>query len=261
MLQISKINKSFGGLKVLNNLSFKIEKGSISGLIGPNGAGKTTLFNVINGSLKPDSGSVQLNNYELIGLQPHELFEIGVLRTFQIPHEFFSLTVLDNLLVVPPNKIGETFFGQWFFEKKIKQIEEINVKKAQDILDILGLSHLEKEYAGNLSGGQKKLLELGRVMMVEPEIILLDEVGAGVNKTLLKKISNIIKKLNKEKKYTFIMIEHDLDFISKLCDTIIVMAEGQFLTQGKFQQIKSNQKVIDVSVSYTHLTLPTSVTV
>jgi len=246
MLQISKINKSFGGLKVLNNLSFKIEKGSISGLIGPNGAGKTTLFNVINGSIKPDSGSVQLNNYELIGLQPHELFEIGVLRTFQIPHEFFSLTVLDNLLVVPPNKIGETFFGQWFFEKKIKKIEEINVKKAKDILDILGLSHLEKEYAGNLSGGQKKLLELGRVMMVEPEIILLDEVGAGVNKTLLKKISNIIKKLNKENKYTFIMIEHDLDFISKLCDTIIVMAEGQFLTQGNIQQIKSNQKVIDI---------------
>ena len=246
MLQISKINKSFGGLKVLNNLSLKIEKGSISGLIGPNGAGKTTLFNVINGSIKPDSGSVQLNNYELIGLQPHELFEIGVLRTFQIPHEFFSLTVLDNLLVVPQNKIGETFFGQWFFEKKIKKIEEINVKKAKDILDILGLSHLEKEYAGNLSGGQKKLLELGRVMMVEPEIILLDEVGAGVNKTLLKKISNIIKKLNKEKKYTFIMIEHDLDFISKLCDTIIVMAEGQFLTQGNIQQIKSNQKVIDI---------------
>ena len=246
MLQISKINKRFGGLKVLNNLSFKIEKGSISGLIGPNGAGKTTLFNVINGSIKPDSGSVQLNNYELIGLQPHELFEIGVLRTFQIPHEFFSLTVLDNLLVVPPNKIGETFFGQWFFEKKIKKIEEINVKKAKDILDILGLSHLEKEYAGNLSGGQKKLLELGRVMMVEPEIILLDEVGAGVNKTLLKKISNIIKKLNKEKKYTFIMIEHDLDFISKLCDTIIVMAEGQFLTQGNIQQIKTNQKVIDI---------------
>ena len=246
MLQISKINKSFGGLKVLNNLSLKIEKGSISGLIGPNGAGKTTLFNVINGSIKPDSGSVQLNNYELIGLQPHELFEIGVLRTFQIPHEFFSLTVLDNLLVVPPNKIGETFFGQWFFEKKIKKIEEINVKKSKDILDILGLSHLEKEYAGNLSGGQKKLLELGRVMMVEPEIILLDEVGAGVNKTLLKKISNIIKKLNKEKKYTFIMIEHDLDFISKLCDTIIVMAEGQFLTQGNIQQIKSNQKVIDI---------------
>ena len=246
MLQISNINKSFGGLKVLNNLSFKIKKGSISGLIGPNGAGKTTLFNVINGSIKPDSGSVQLNNYELIGLQPHELFEIGVLRTFQIPHEFFSLTVLDNLLVVPPNKIGEMFFGQWFFEKKIKKIEEINVKKAKDILDILGLSHLEKEYAGNLSGGQKKLLELGRVMMVEPEIILLDEVGAGVNKTLLKKISNIIKKLNKEKKYTFIMIEHDLDFISKLCDTIIVMAEGQFLTQGNIQQIKSNQKVIDI---------------
>ena len=246
MLQISKINKSFGGLKVLNNLSFKIEKGSITGLIGPNGAGKTTLFNVINGSIKPDSGCVQLNNYELIGLQPHELFEIGVLRTFQIPHEFFSLTVLDNLLVVPPNKIGEMFFGQWFFEKQIKNIEEINVKKAQDILDILGLSHLEKEYAGNLSGGQKKLLELGRVMMVEPEIILLDEVGAGVNKTLLKKISNVIKKLNKEKKYTFIMIEHDLDFISKLCDTIIVMAEGQFLTQGNIQQIKSNQKVIDI---------------
>ena len=245
MLQISKINKSFGGLKVLNNLSLKIEKGSISGLIGPNGAGKTTLFNVINGSIKPDSGSVQLNNYELIGLQPHELFEIGVLRTFQIPHEFFSLTVLDNLLVVPPNKIGETFFGQWFFEKKIKKIEEINVKKAKDILDILGLSHLEKEYAGNLSGGQKKLLELGRVMMVEPEIILLDEVGAGVNKTLLKKIGESIKKLNKELGYTFFMIEHDIDFISSLCDPVIVMTDGSVLTQGTVNEIKNDDRVIE----------------
>ena len=246
ILKTHNLTKNFGALRASDKISIDLRVGEIHGLIGPNGAGKTTLFNVINGSIKPDSGSVQLNNSELIGLQPHELFEIGVLRTFQIPHEFFSLTVLDNLLVVPPNKVGETFFGQWFFEKKIKKIEEINVKKAKDILDILGLSHLEKEYAGNLSGGQKKLLELGRVMMVEPEIILLDEVGAGVNKTLLKKISNIIKKLNKEKKYTFIMIEHDLDFISKLCDTIIVMAEGQFLTQGNIQQIKSNQKVIDI---------------
>ena len=163
MLQISKINKSFGGLKVLNNLSLKIEKGSISGLIGPNGAGKTTLFNVINGSIKPDSGSIQLNNYELIGLQPHELFEIGVLRTFQIPHEFFSLTVLDNLLVVPPNKIGETFFGQWFFEKKIKKIEEINVKKAKDILDILGLSHSAKVFLEQSLGSLQRCSFLHRL--------------------------------------------------------------------------------------------------
>ena len=140
MLQISKINKSFGGLKVLNNLSFKIEKGSISGLIGPNGAGKTTLFNVINGSIKPDSGSVQLNNYELIGLQPHELFEIGVLRTFQIPHEFFSLTVLDNLLVVPPNKIGETFFGQWFFEKNQHHAFEM---QSDPMRSTLGFEYLD----------------------------------------------------------------------------------------------------------------------
>ena len=244
MLQISKINKSFGGLKVLNNLSLKIEKGSISGLIGPNGAGKTTLFNVINGSIKPDSGSVQLNNYELIGLQPHELFEIGILRTFQIPHEFFSLTVLDNLLVVPPNKIGETFFGQWFFEKKIKKIEEINVKKAKDILDILGLSHLEKEYAGNLSGGQKKLLELARSIINEPDILLLDEPLAGVNPKLAEDILSLITKLS-DSGITIIMVEHNIEAVMKISERIVVLAEGSLIADGIPNEIRTDSNVIE----------------
>ena len=186
MLNISNISKSFGGIKALNDVSLNIEKGKITALIGPNGAGKTTLFNVINGSLKPDTGQITLNKQIITGLEPHELFSMGVLRTFQISQEFQSLTVLDNLMMVPENQLGESILNSWIKSKEIKLQEIMNLKKAKEVLKFLNLEKLSYEYAGNLSGGQKKLLELGRTMMVEPKIVLLDEVGAGVNKTLLK---------------------------------------------------------------------------
>jgi|TARA_B110000037_G_scaffold222215_1_gene296149 branched-chain amino acid transport system ATP-binding protein len=246
MLEIDNLYKSFGGIKAINNVSLNIEKGSVTALIGPNGAGKTTLFNIINGSIKPDKGSIKLNNNNITGFEPHQLFELGVLRTFQIAHEFSSLTVKDNLMVVPSNQTGESIFNTWFNSSKINLEEKEISTKSEEVMDFLQLKHLANEYAGNLSGGQKKLLELGRTMMVNPEIILLDEVGAGVNRTLLNTIGDAILRLNKELNYTFCMIEHDIDFISKLCDPVIVMAEGSVLMTDTISQVRQNEKVIEV---------------
>ena len=246
MLGINSLYKSFGGIQAIKDVSLKIEKSSITALIGPNGAGKTTLFNIINGSIKPDSGSVTLNDTDITGYEPHQLFNLGILRTFQIAHEFSSLTVRDNLMMVPPNQTGESIMNTWFRQKKIKQEEQDILEKTNDVLDFLQLKHIANEYAGNLSGGQKKLLELGRTMMVKPQIVLLDEVGAGVNRTLLNTIGDAILRLNKDLNYTFCMIEHDIDFISRLCDPVIVMAEGSILMTDEISKVRKNEKVIEV---------------
>ena len=246
MLGINSLNKSFGGIQAIKDVSLKIEKSSITALIGPNGAGKTTLFNIINGSIKPDSGSVTLNDTDITGYEPHQLFNLGILRTFQIAHEFSSLTVRDNLMMVPPNQTGESIMNTWFRQNKIKQEEQDILEKTNDVLDFLQLKHIANEYAGNLSGGQKKLLELGRTMMVKPQIVLLDEVGAGVNSTLLNTIGDAILRLNKDLNYTFCMIEHDIDFISRLCDPVIVMAEGSVLMTDTISKVKENEEVIQV---------------
>ena len=246
MLGINNLYKSFGGIQAIKDVSLKIEKSSITALIGPNGAGKTTLFNIINGSIKPDSGSVTLNDTDITGYEPHQLFNLGILRTFQIAHEFSSLTVRDNLMMVPPNQTGESIMNTWFRQKKIKQEEQDILEKTNDVLDFLQLKHIANEYAGNLSGGQKKLLELGRTMMVKPKIVLLDEVGAGVNRTLLNTIGDAILRLNKDLNYTFCMIEHDIDFISRLCDPVIVMAEGSILMTDEISKVRKNEEVIEV---------------
>ena len=245
MLKIKDLNKSFGGLKAFNNVNLEVDKGSITGLIGPNGAGKTTLFNTIAGLYAPDDGAVYLEEKNIAGLKPHELFNMGVLRTFQIAHEFSSLTVLENLMMVPGNQRGEKLIYALFGDKAVKKEEEEIRAKAIEVIEFLNLKHLTQEIAGNLSGGQKKLLELGRTMMVEAKLVLLDEVGAGVNRTLLNEISDAILRLNKERNYTFFVIEHDMDLIEKICDPVIVMAEGSVLFEGKFAEVKSNEEVIE----------------
>ncbi len=245
MLKIKDLNKSFGGLKAVNNVNLEVDKGSITGLIGPNGAGKTTLFNTIAGLYAPDDGAVYLEEKNIAGLKPHELFSMGVLRTFQIAHEFASLTVLENLMMVPGNQRGEKLIFALFGDKTVKKEEEEIRAKAIEVIEFLNLKHLTQEIAGNLSGGQKKLLELGRTMMVEAKLVLLDEVGAGVNRTLLNEISDAILRLNKERNYTFFVIEHDMDLIEKICDPVIVMAEGSVLFEGKFAEVKSNEEVIE----------------
>ena len=244
MLEIKNLSKQFGGIHAVDNVSLEIEQGSITGLIGPNGAGKTTLFNVICGSIAPSSGSIFFKDKDITGQPSHQLFYDGILRTFQIAHEFSKLTVLENLMVVPGFQSGEKLMNTWINRKKIKYEEKKIKDKATEVIEFLNLSHLTYELAGNLSGGQKKLLELGRTMMVDANIVLLDEVGAGVNRTLLNEIAEVILKLNKEKGYTFCMIEHDIEFISKLCSKVIVMSEGKILTEGKIEDIKKNEKVI-----------------
>ena len=245
MLKIKNLNKSFGGLKAVNDVNLEVKKGSITGLIGPNGAGKTTLFNTIAGLYAPENGEIYLEEKNIAGLKPHELFKMGVLRTFQIAHEFSSLTVLENLMMVPGNQRGEKLIYALFGDNVVKKQEEEIRSKAIEVIEFLNLKHLTQEVAGNLSGGQKKLLELGRTMMVEANLVLLDEVGAGVNRTLLNEISDAILRLNKERNYTFFVIEHDMDLIEKICDPVIVMAEGSVLFEGNFQKVKSNEEVIE----------------
>ena len=245
MLKIKNLNKSFGGLKAVNDVNLEVKKGSITGLIGPNGAGKTTLFNTIAGLYAPENGEIYLEEKNIAGFKPHELFEMGVLRTFQIAHEFSSLTVLENLMMVPGNQRGEKLIYALFGDNVVKKQEEEIRSKAIEVIEFLNLKHLTQEVAGNLSGGQKKLLELGRTMMVEANLVLLDEVGAGVNRTLLNEISDAILRLNKERNYTFFVIEHDMDLIEKICDPVIVMAEGSVLFEGSFDEVKNNENVIE----------------
>ena len=245
ILKVEKLTKYFGGLAAVSDCSLKIKKGSITGIIGPNGSGKSTLFNLIAGSLKTTSGKVFFNDEDITNIPSYELFSKGILRTFQIAHEFTNLTVIENLMMVPSNQSGEKLINAWLKPDLIKNEEKIIKDKAKEVLDFLNLTHLTNERAGNLSGGQKKLLELGRTMMVDPEIVLLDEVGAGVNRTLLKEIGTAIEKLNQEKGYTFCMIEHDMEFISRLCDPVIVMAEGSVLFEGSAEEVKNNEKVIE----------------
>jgi len=245
MIKVEGLTKRFGGIVAVNNASLEIEKGSITGLIGPNGAGKTTLFNVIAGVHKPTSGRVWLDGVDVTGLPPHELFHKGMLRTFQIAHEFSTLTVRENLMMVPPSQAGEKLSDVWFRGRKVRALEAQVKDKANEVIDFLEIGHVAGELAGNLSGGQKKLLELGRTMMVDAKIVFLDEVGAGVNRTLLNTIGDAIIRLNRERGYTFCVIEHDMDFIGKLCDPVIVMAEGAVLAEGTLADIKANEQVIE----------------
>ena len=245
ILVIDNVSKYFGGLAAVSNCSLKIKRGTITGIIGPNGSGKTTLFNLIAGNLKSSEGTVLFNNENITDVPAYELFSKGLLRTFQIAHEFTNLTVLENLMMVPGNQSGEKLVNVMLKPSLIKKEEEQIRRKAYEVIEFLNLKHLANELAGNLSGGQKKLLELGRTMMVDAKLVLLDEVGAGVNRTLLKDLGTAIEKLNKEKGYTFCMIEHDVDFIGRLCDPVIVMAEGSVLFEGSVEEAKKDEKVIE----------------
>ncbi len=245
MIKVDNVVKAFGGFKAVDGASLTIEPGSITGLIGPNGAGKTTLFNVIAGVLKPTSGTVTMAGEDITGLPPHELFHKGLLRTFQIAHEFDSMSCRENLMMVPGGQTGETLWNTWFGRKRIANEERALRAKADEVLEFLTIEHLADHKAGLISGGQKKLLELGRTMMVDAKIVFLDEVGAGVNRTLLMTIGDAILRLNKERNYTFVVIEHDMDFIGKICDPVICMAEGKVLAEGTLAEIKANEQVIE----------------
>ncbi len=245
MIVVEDLHRHFGGFRAVDGASLKIETGSITGLIGPNGAGKTTLFNVIAGRLPPTSGRVLMDGEDISGLPPHELFAKGLLRTFQIAHEFGSMTVRENLMMVPASQTGESLWNACFRRGAMAAEERRIRDKADEVLEFLTITHLADQRASQISGGQKKLLELGRTMMVDAKIVFLDEVGAGVNRTLLNTIGDAIIRLNRERGYTFCVIEHDMDFIGRLCNPVICMAEGKVLAQGTVDEVKNNDRVIE----------------
>ena len=244
-LRVNNLIKSFGGLEAVKDISFSVQEGSIFGLIGPNGAGKTTTFNIIAGAETPTSGSVLLNGKDVTGLSSEKLYKLGLVRTFQLSHEYPQMTTLENLMVAASDQPGEKIFMNWLAPKTVASREKEVLERALDSLNFLGLSHVKDELAGNLSGGQKKLLELGRTMMTDAKLVLLDEPGAGVNPTLMLKIIEMIRRLNQERGYTFCIIEHDMDLIADLCEKIVVLAEGSILTEGSMTEVRANEKVVD----------------
>lgn len=245
VIDVRNVSKRFGGLTAVNNCSLSVRRGSVTGLIGPNGAGKSTLFNMVAGNIVPDSGQVIFDGRDVTGWKPHELFRIGMLRTFQIAHEFSEMTALENLMMVPGDQPGEHLFDMWLRPRLVRSRETEVRKKALDVIDFLKLGHVRNELAGNLSGGQKKLLELGRTMMVDAKVVLLDEVAAGVNKTLLNDLAANIERMNRELNYTFFVIEHDMDLIGRLCDPVIVMAQGEKIAEGPMAEIRANPAIVE----------------
>lgn len=245
VIDVKNVSKRFGGLRAVNDCSLRVERGSITGLIGPNGAGKSTLFNLVAGNIVPDSGQILFDGQDVTGLKPHQLFHRGMLRTFQIAHEFSNMTALENLMVVPSGQPGESLIRTWLTPGVVKGAERHVRQKALDVIDFLKLGHVKHELAGNLSGGQKKLLELGRTMMVDAKVVLLDEVAAGVNRTLLQDLAANIERMNQELGYTFFVIEHDMDLIGRLCDPVIVMAQGEKIAEGPMSEIRANPEIIE----------------
>jgi len=245
ILRVDDLSKRYGGLIAVDGASFEVGSGSITGLIGPNGAGKTTTFDIIAGAQRPSGGRVYFEGRDVTGLPTHELFHLGIVRSFQIPREYGRLTAIENLMVAPPDQPGESVWSTWFAPGRVRMREREVRERADEALEFLGLTHLRNELAGNLSGGQKKLLELGRGMMTDSKLVLLDEPGAGVNPTLMNKIIEMIQRLNRERGYTFCIVEHDMDLIARLCDPVIVLVEGRVLTEGPFAQVSNDARVID----------------
>ncbi len=245
VLSVSGLAKSFGGLQAVRGVDFDVEKGAIVGLIGPNGAGKTTTFNMIAGELSPTAGKINLLGEDITGQRSDLLYHKGLMRTFQLSHEYARMTSLENLAVAAPSQIGEGIFSSWFAGRRVRKREAAVIELARDTLEFLGLTHVGEELAGNLSGGQKKLLEIGRTMMNDSKVVLLDEPGAGVNPTLMLKVAEMIEQLNEERGYTFCIIEHDMDMIARLCGKVVVLAEGQVLMQGSMDEVRNDERVID----------------
>jgi branched-chain amino acid transport system ATP-binding protein len=244
LLQVQSLGKRFGGNVAVRAVSFTLESGCIAGLIGPNGAGKTTLFNCLAGAHKPGSGRVLLQGHDITGRRPDEVFRAGLARTFQIPRPFPEMTVLDNVMLAPPGQAGERFWANWLRPAQVREQELRTREAARHWLDFVGLTALEHQPARVLSGGQRKLLELARVMVAEPQLVLLDEPGAGVNPALLQTIVEKIAALNRQG-VSFLIIEHNMDLIASLCSPVLVMAQGRLLTQGEPAAVLRDPRVVE----------------
>jgi branched-chain amino acid transport system ATP-binding protein len=244
LLTVDHVTKRFGGVVAVEGCSVHIRRGTITGLIGPNGAGKTTLFNMIAGVYRPDAGHIWFEGDRLDGLPPHRIFARKIARTFQIARELKRMTVLENLMLVPEQQIGENLFNAWLRSRQVQQQEQVLRQRAEEVLQLVKLHYLRHEYAGNLSGGQKKLLELARTMMSDAKLILLDEPGAGVNPTLMQELVGHIQRLQ-DMGRTFLLIEHDMDLVMEICNPVIVMSHGRTLMEGTPLQVRSDPRVIE----------------
>jgi ABC-type branched-subunit amino acid transport system ATPase component len=244
MLRVEKAYKSFGGISAVNGCSINVEKGSIVGLIGPNGAGKSTLFDLITGFQKLDAGKIYFLKKRIDGLGPHNIAKIGLVRTFQIPKPLSKMTVLENMLFSFKDLRHENLFNAIFRAKEIKHIERINSEKVFGMLEFLGLSELRDEYAGNLSTGQMKLLELARALMLEPELLLLDEPLAGINPSLSEGLLLHIKELQRGG-MTFLIVEHNMDVIMRISEMIYVLDNGSVLALGTPKEIRDDERVLE----------------
>ena len=245
LLDVQAVTKSFEGLRAVNECSLQVSRGTITGLIGPNGAGKTTLFNVITGFLKPTSGRIVFAGNRVDGLPPHKVFGRGIVRTFQIPRELKQMTVLENLMLVPAGQSGERLWNPWFLPFRVGRQERQIRDKALEVLEFVNLWHLRNEYASSISSGQKKLLELARTLMCDPQLILLDEPGAGVNPTLMKSLAALVERLRDESGITFFLIEHDMDLVARLCNPVIVMSSGEKIAEGTPEEVVHNEQVLE----------------
>ena len=250
ILEVRDLVKDFGGVRAVDHCSLEVKPGTITGLIGPNGAGKTTLFNLISGFHKPTSGTITFLGRRIDGMEAHETFHTGLVRTFQIPREFKQMTVLENLMLVPGNQIGERMWTSWFAPWRIGPEERVIERQALETLEFLNLAHLKDEYAANLSGGQKKLLELGRTLMARPKMILLDEPSAGVSPTLTELLMEDIRRTQEETGITILIIEHNMHVVMSLCDPVIVMSEGRKLMEGTPEEVQRDEEVLSAYLGF-----------
>ena len=244
LLEATEVTKVFGGQRAVDGVSFALERGAIGGLIGPNGAGKTTLFNCLAGFMAPTSGDVRVDGVSIGGASPSRVFAAGLARTFQIPRPFPQMSVLENVMLAPTGQLGERFWANWLRPAAVAAVERRTREAARHWLDFVGLAALQDEPARVLSGGQRKLLELARVMVSAPKLVLLDEPGAGVNPALLDVIVDKIAALNRSGT-TFLIIEHNLDLVISLCRPVMVMAQGQLLTSGDAADVLRDARVVE----------------
>ena len=245
-LQVDGLRKTFGGITAVDDASFRVERGTLTGLIGPNGAGKSTTFNLITGMLRPDAGTVTFDGEDITGQKPHAIANRGLVRTFQIARELQEMTVLENLMLAPKDQRGEALWRSVTpgFRGDVVEQEEELLERVWDVIEFFDIDHIADEYAGNLSGGQRKLLELARALMVDPEMLLLDEPFAGVNPTLEEKLLDRIHDLT-EQGYTFLLVEHDMDLIMENCEHVIVMHQGKVLASGTPAEIRNDERVVE----------------
>ena len=244
MLTTRQLVRAFGSLRAVDGVDLEVRSHSITGLIGPNGAGKTTLFNLIAGALAPSAGEIRFDDEPISGLSPDRIFRKGVARTFQVPRPFPQMTVLENLMLVPLGQTGERFWNNWWRGGRVQREERAARERAMEVLELCALAEKAGELAGRLSGGQHKLLELARVLMIDPRVILLDEPAAGVNPALLESLLERIVALHR-RGVTFLLIEHNMDVVMRLCDPVVVMAQGRLVMQGTPAQVRADARVIE----------------